>query len=305
MTTAATINAEKSSHAGLSSVGGNVDSSRVGAYWTLYWLTLRQHLHGRRWIAVALLFLIPVGMAIIIRSTNSEVPSRMLEFVLLWILVPQALLPLVALLYASGIIQDEQEEQTITYLLIRPINKWLLYTVKMAAAWTTTATLVTVLAVLTYAAIYSGTGADLPTVSLRCVKAAAILSLAATTYCSIFGAMSLVTKRTLIVGIMYTALVEGVLASLPLSVRLVTVIYYLRLIAYRSLDFVVAWPRGGEDDVAATAWFLNIKDDPTLAEHPQLSTCVLILICTSVVCTVLASWLCSRCEFHVKTPEKQ
>src|SRR5215212_5423204 len=107
-------------------------------------------------------------------------------------LVPQALLPLVALLYSSGIIQDEQEEQTITYLLIRPINKWLLYAVKMFATWTTTSALVAVLAVVTYAAIYAGTGADLSTVSLRCVKAAAILALAAITYCSLFGAISLV-----------------------------------------------------------------------------------------------------------------
>ena len=84
-----------------------------------------------------------------------------LEFVLLWILIPQALLPLVALLYASGIIQDEQEEQTITYLLIRPIPKWLMYCVKMAATWTTTVVLVIALTVLTFAAIYAGTGADL------------------------------------------------------------------------------------------------------------------------------------------------
>jgi ABC-2 type transport system permease protein len=305
MTSAAAISATKSSVAEPPSAGTNIRTSRFAAYWTLYWLTLRQHLHGRRWIAISLLFLIPVGLAIIIRSTNSEVPSLMLEFVLLWILVPQALLPLVALLYSSGIIQDEQEEQTITYLLIRPINKWLLYTVKMFATWTTTAALVAVLAVLTYVAIYTGTGADLSMLSLRWLKAAGILSLAEIAYCSLFGAISLLTNRTLIVGIVYTALVEGVLASLPLSVRLITVIYYMRLIAYRTLDFVVAWPRGGQDDVAATAWFLNIKEDPTLKEHPQISTCVLILVVASLVCTVLASWLCSRSEFHVKTPEKQ
>jgi hypothetical protein len=145
----------------------------------------------------------------------------------------------------------------------------------------------------------------LTTVSLRCVKAAAILSLAAITYCSIFGAMSLITRRTLFVGILYTALVEGLLASLPLSVRLATVIYYMRIIAYRSLDFMVAWPRRGQDDVAATAWFLNMKEDPTLAEHPKLSTCVLILLGVSLVCTTAAGWLCSQYEFHVKTPEKQ
>jgi ABC-2 type transport system permease protein len=305
MTTAPAISSEESRQADHQLVKLRVRTSALGAYWTLYWLTLRQHLHGKRWLAVSLLFLVPAGMAILVRSTRSGAPSLLLEFVLSWILIPQALLPLVALLYASGIIQDEQEEQTITYLLIRPINKWLLYWIKMAATWTTTTVLVIVLTVLTYAAIYTATGTDLSIVSLRCVKAAAILSLAAISYCSIFGAMSLMTKRTLIVGIMYTAIVEGLLASLPLSVRLVTVIYYMRLIAYRSLDFVVTWPRGRQDDVAAAAWFLNIKDDPSLAEHPKLSTCVVILLGTSMVCTMVGGWLCSQSEFHVKTPEKQ
>ena len=182
-------------------------------------------------------------MAILIRSTHGREPSRVLEFVFAFMFIPQALLPLVALLYASGIIQDEQEEQTMTYLLVRPINKWLLYWVKMFATWTTTVLLVTVLTVLTYAAIYTGAGIDLSAVSCRCVKAAGILSLAAVAYCSLFGAISLITRRTLIVGILYTALVEGLLASLPLSVRLATVIYYMRIMAYRSLDFLVTWPR--------------------------------------------------------------
>ena len=45
--------------------------------------------------------------------------------------------PLVALLYASGMIQDEQEEQTITYLLVRPLPKWALCLVKLLAIITT------------------------------------------------------------------------------------------------------------------------------------------------------------------------
>jgi ABC-2 type transport system permease protein len=298
------INADESHGAQHSFADSQPCISVLRAYWTLYWLTLRQHLHGKRWIVVLLLFAVPAGMAILVRSTATGVPSLLLEFVLIWLLVPQALLPLVTLLYASGIIQDEQEEQTITYLLIRPINKWLLYWTKMIATWTTTSALVVILTVVTYAAIYVGSGVDWNDVVLRGVKAAAILSLAAMAYCSIFGAIGLLTKRVLIVGILYTAFVEGVLASLPLSVRLVTVVYYTRLIAYRSLDFVVPRPNGG-DDVAAAFWFFNIKDDPTLAEHPQLSTCVLILLGTCLVCTTLAGWLCSQYEFHVKTPEKQ
>ena len=70
--------------------------------------------------------------------------------------IPQAMLPLVALVYASGIVRDEQEEQTITYLLIRPIPKWAFYSVKLLATLTTTVVLTAALTALVYAAIYVG-----------------------------------------------------------------------------------------------------------------------------------------------------
>ena len=97
--------------------------------WTLYALTLRQHLHGKRWMVMALLFLLPAGLAVRDSARPRPTCRRVaLEFMLVMMFIPQALLPLVALLYASGIIQDEQEEQTITYLLVRPIPKWAIYT---------------------------------------------------------------------------------------------------------------------------------------------------------------------------------
>jgi ABC-2 type transport system permease protein len=259
-------------------------------------------------MVVALLFLLPAGLAILMRATAGErAPSVFREFLLCWILIPQALLPLVALLYASGIIQDEQEEQTITYLLIRPIPKWLLYWIKMAATWSTTVLMVIVLVALTFAAVHLRSETDVSTALARCAKAGAILSLASITYCSLFGLMSLLTRRTLIVGILYAVIIEGLLASFPLSLRWGTVIYHTRMIAYRMLGFVVAWPgwARGEEDLAATAWMLNIETDPTLSEHPQLSTNVLVLVGASLFCTALAGWLCSRREFHVKTPEKE
>jgi hypothetical protein len=107
------------------------------------------------------------------------------------------------------------------------------------------------------------------------------------------------------VGILYTAVVEGLLANLPLSLRWGTVLYYTRLTAYRTIDFVCVWPRGREVDVAATAWLLDKESDPTLAEHPTLRTCILVLVCGSLICTAIAAVLCSNREFHVKTPEKE
>lgn len=305
MTTAPAMDTGKPARAEYAASDAERRMSRVGAWWTLYWLTLRQHLHGKRWMAVALAFILPAGLAILIRSANPEVPTRFVEFGMLWVLIPQALLPLVSLLYASGIVQDEQEEQTITYLLTRPTPKWLIYVIKLAATWTTTVVLVIALTALTSAAIYAGTDADIRETTLRCSKIAAILSLAAITYCSIFGLMSLITKRTLIAGVLYTAVVEGLLANLPLSLRWGTVLYHTRIIAYRTLEFVASWPGGRQEDPASGAWSLNADTDPTLAEHPTLRTSLLILLGTSIVCAALAAWLCSQREFHVKTPEKE
>jgi ABC-2 type transport system permease protein len=258
------------------------------------------------------LFLLPAGLAVFVRATAPDAPPVAVEFVFAFMFIPQGLLPLVGLLYASGMIQDEQEEQTLTYLLMRPIPRWALYGTKWLATVTTTVCLTALFTGLTYAAIYAGGGGVAvssgrwtppPDVPLRCLKAMGIHSLAVMAYCSLFGVISLFTRRTLIVGIVYAALVEGLLANFPLSLRLVTVIYYARVIAYRTMGFVVATPMGKED-VAGRAWQLDVINDPTLSEHPTLRGCVNVLVGASLACTVLAAVLCARREFHVKTPEK-
>jgi ABC-2 type transport system permease protein len=283
------------------SISHPLRTSQIGALWTLYALTLRQHLHGKRWLVVVLLFLLPAALALVVRSTAPDAPSIIIEFILVFMFIPQALLPFLALLYASGTIQDEQEDQTITYLLVRPIPKWALYSVKLAATWTTTVLLVIVFTTLAYAAIYVGTGVD--GVLLRSVKAASIHAVAVVAYCSLFGLLSLLTKRILVVGVLYITVVEGLLANLPFGIRLLTVIYYTRLIAYRTLEFIVTGPRGKSEDIAAIAWQLDARGDPGLASHPQLATCWIVLLAASLACTALAAWLCTRREFHVKTPE--
>ncbi len=270
--------------------------------WTLYLLTVRQHLHGKRWMVMGVLFLLPAGLAILIRSIDPNVSSIHLEFLFAFMLIPQALLPLLALLYASGMIQDEQEEQTITYLLIRPLPRWALYTFKLLATLTTAVVLTALFTVITYAAIYLGKDVSLETVLRRCSIASGIHSLAVVTYCCLFGLLSLLTKRTLIVGILYSVIFEGLLANLPFGIRLLTVIYYSRLIAYRTLPFIEE-NYGRSNNLAATAWQLNIQDDPKLLEHPSQSTCIIVLLATSAVCAIIAAVMCSRREFHVKTPE--
>jgi ABC-2 type transport system permease protein len=284
-----------------------VPTSSFSSLYTLYTLTLRQHLRGRRWLVTSALFLLPAALAVVIRATARDVPLVGLEFIFAFMFIPQALLPLAALLYASGLIQDEQEEQTITYLLIRPIPKFALYLVKLAATLTTTVALTVLFTFITYAALYvgstSGANGVPPEILARAAKAAAIHSLAIASYCCLFGLISLLTRRTLIVGIIYAAVVEGLFANLPLSIRLTTVIYHARIIAYRTMEFLVPIP-GAVQDFAAEAWQLNTRTDPQLLEHPAIRTSLLTLLLAGLAFSLLAAYLCSRREFHVKTPEK-
>jgi ABC-2 type transport system permease protein len=268
----------------------------------LYVLTIRQHLHGRRWIVMAALFLLPAGLSILIRATAPEVPAIGVEFMIAFMLIPQTLLPLVALVYASGIIQDEQEEQTLTYLLVRPISRWALYLVKLLATLTTTILLTAVFTILTYVTVYIGKDVTAGEVTRRCLTAVGIHGLSVGVYCCLFGLIGLYTRRALIAGIVYSAVIEGLLANLPFGLRFVTVIYYARVAAYRSMDFSFT-DRRGTHDMAAAAWQLDVRTDPGLTEHPTLQSCVLILVVGGLVCALIGALMCYRREFHVKTPE--
>jgi ABC-2 type transport system permease protein len=272
------------------------------ALWALFQLTIRQHLNGRRWIVMAVLFLLPAGLAILVRATATAVPSVGIEFLMAFLFIPQALLPLIALVYASGIIQDEQEEQTLTYLLMRPIPRWAIYLVKLAATLVTTILLTAVFTAVTYAAVYLGGDTPISEVVRRCLTAAGIHGLAVAAYVGLFGLIGLYTKRALVAGILYAAVVEGLLANLPFGLRLITVIYYARLMAYRSLDFKVT-ERNRTEDIAAEAWQLDVRADPGLLSHPSFQTCALVLGGATLVFALLGALYCARREFHVKTPE--
>jgi ABC-2 type transport system permease protein len=245
----------------------------LGACWTLYTLTLRQHLHGKRWLVMLTLFLLPSLMALLIRATAPHLHLRGIEFMLVMLFTPQALLPLAALLYASGIMQDEQEEQTITYLLIRPLPKFWIYTVKLLSAMTTTAALVAVALAVAYGTIYFRSDVPWSEVAGRWLRASLIQGLAVMTYCSVFGLLSLLTRRILVVGVLYTAIVEGLFANFPFGIRLGTVVYYMRVIVYRTMSYQFVNHRGKDRDIAANVWQFDVKTDPQLLEHPTLATC--------------------------------
>jgi ABC-2 type transport system permease protein len=115
---------------------------------------------------------------------------------------------------------------------------------------------------------------------------AGALALAQVGYCGLFGAVGLMTRRALLVGVGYIILFEGLLASLDTVARRLTVMYYFRVLTLRWLE-----PAHGEE------WKIN------LATAPEARTCVLVLLGTGLVLTAAAALLFTVREFRMKTPE--
>jgi ABC-2 type transport system permease protein len=253
----------------------------------LFWLTLRQHVRGRRLLLLAFLFLLPAVIAVLVRYAVSFPPTAAyLETALVFTLFPHALVPLAALLYASGMVQDEVEDQTLTYLLIRPLPRWAIYAVKLAATLLVTGVLVTIFTLVAYAAIYAGEpnfwGEILP---LRAAQAAGLLTLAVVAYCALFGCLSLFARRSLVVGIAYIVLFEGVIANIDFVIRRGTVMYYFRVLSERWLGLTIA------------EWSID------LAKAPTAAACVWTLLSASFGTAALAAVVFAAREFRVKTPE--
>ena len=254
---------------------------------TLFWLTLRQQTRGRRLIVLSFLFAIPSLIAVLVRWTEPNVNLDLLEFALVFNLTPHALVPLAALLYSAGMIRDEIEEQTLTYLLVRPLPKWALYGTKLLATLVMTTLLASVFTTLTYLAIHWGRpelwGDILPT---KALQTAGILGLTMIGYCSIFGCMSLFVPWTLVAGVGYTILFEGILASIDFVIRRMTVMYYFRVLCSR-------WLRADKWH----DWRIDLET------APDARSCVLTLLGVGLAATLLAMLAVGSREFRMKTPE--
>jgi ABC-2 type transport system permease protein len=258
----------------------------LSALLTVVRITVARQSRGGRLLVVALFFSLPIVMAILIRQFQVPYRANEAEQVLIFGLIFQALVPLTALIFAAGMVQDEVEEQTLTYLLVRPVPRWLIYLCKLAATFVVALVRAVIFTTATLVLIYWGDPALWKTiVPGRILLTAALLALGLLAYVTIFGALSLWVRRTLAVGAIYIVVFEGVLANIDFVFRYATVMFFIRVLSVRWLDLP------GED------WSI----DPTVV--PEASTCLITLLSTGLVFAILGAITFSLREFRIKTPE--
>jgi ABC-2 type transport system ATP-binding protein len=260
-----------------------VPLSAIGA---LLRITADRQLRGRKLLVLCLLFSLPILFAVLARRYQDPYRTADAEKSLIFVLIPQALLPLAALIFASGMVQDDVEEQTLTYLLIRPIPRWMIYLVKLAGTWLVIGLLSSFFTAAALAVVYWRTG-ELTTGALfqRAAIFAGILSLSLLAYTAIFGLLGILLRRSLLLGISYIMVFEGIAANIDFIFRRATVMYHVRVLSIRWLGLP------GMD------WSI----DPATA--PTAATCLITLLAIGAVPALVGAFYFSVREFRVKTPE--
>ncbi|WP_337177396.1 ABC transporter permease [Paludisphaera sp.] len=249
-------------------------------------ITVARQLRGKRIWLFVLMFAMPTALAILVRRhAHLYVPDDSAT-ALLHVLIPQAIVPLTALLFASSLVQDDVEEQTLTYFLIRPIPRWAIYVAKALGAVLTTSALAALFMTSTVAAIRWGVGGfGAPELAREAGVLTATSTLSMLAYISIFGLLGLLTKRVLVAGVGYVIFFEGFVSNIPFLIRHATVLFHARVLTVRWLGL-----DGGP-------WSI----DPETA--PAASVSLACLAVTSALFLALGAWLFSAREFRVKTPE--
>ena len=187
-------------------------------------VTARQLLGRRRTVLLGLLAAIPIVLAGIFRIAGSQGADARQGFTesVFVALDITLLLPLVALVFGTTAFGAEIEDGTIVYLLAKPVSRRTVVLIKWAVAAVVAATLsagATLLAGLTGLA---GTPAGLQIVMGYTVAVA----VGSVVYAAAFLALSLVTSRALIIGLVYVLVWEGALASWFPGIRFLSIRQY-------------------------------------------------------------------------------
>jgi ABC-2 type transport system permease protein len=133
-----------------------------------------------------------------------------------------AVLPLIALIVGTGVLGSEIDDGTLLHVLAKPLPRYEILLTKLAVAAGVTAL------VAAPPLFVAGLLADSAAVGLALAVAATVGAIA---YSAVFVALSLLTRRPVLLGLVYVVLWEGVLSNLVLGTRSLSIQQHVVTIA--------------------------------------------------------------------------
>lgn len=201
-------------------------------------LSLGQMLWSRRTIFMALVVGAPVLLAVIVRLLielgvpvarvgRSELSGPVLFGLMFWAFFVRLAVPVLAVFYGTGLLADEVEDRTITYLFTRPIRREAVFLGKYLAYLACTIAVVlpaVVIVWLSLAPIGGRLGEGFPDLA----RDLGILAAGLATYGAVFGWVGARMRRPLVIGLVFVFGWETFVMALPGYIKRLSVAYHLQ-----------------------------------------------------------------------------
>lgn len=189
-------------------MNGMKTAASIGVVPEIVRVTVRQLLGRRRTLLLVLLSLLPVLLAVLFRLAGNTDIAGYSQNVFDPVSVT-ILLPLVAILFGCGAFGAEIDDGTIVYLLAKPVPRWVMIAAKALSAMTLAIILTGTSTVLAGFIDLEPAGGD----GLLATEAQLLtMVVGSICYASLFLAVSLFTRRALVIGIGYMLVWEGALS---------------------------------------------------------------------------------------------
>jgi ABC-2 type transport system permease protein len=231
-------------------------------------------IRGKGFLAAAAVTAIAPILAIAIRDPSPVVLVRIVAFVLL-----PFLLPLLAVSLGSGLLYDEAEEGTLTFLFTTPVSKSAIVLGKWAAALGTGWAVAALSLGLTLA--LSPVPLDGMGPFVRACWLAVLIGYPA--YLGVFTLLGALFRRGFLAGLIYAYGYEIVVSHIPGGAKRLSLLYFLR-----SLLEPVAPDRSPFEGA-----FVDLNSDPEIV-------CLAVLASAAILSVALALLVVPRKEFRAR-----
>ena len=189
---------------------------------TIARITARALFGRRRFLLLIPLPLLLIGLPLLAESLGAD-PEHWSEPVIVGLGLA-VVLPVIALVVGTGVLGSEIDDGTLAHILAKPLSRAEIIFSKYVVAVAVTALTAGVPLFVT------GLLAGSTSLAVGLLVGAAVGSLA---YCALFLLLSLLTRRPVLLGLIYILVWEGLLGNLLTGTRVLSVTHYVQAVADR------------------------------------------------------------------------